>query len=217
MRALNIVTGVAAPMMLANVDTDVITPMQRLVNLHNADLGKWAFEPLRFVSTPPLGQEDEGERVENPEFVLNQPTWRNAPILLAGPNFGCGSSRETAVWALDQMGFRVVIAASFGDIFEANCFQNGVLPIRLPNEQVEQFAALARQVPTEGQQFQVDLEQCMITAPDGDKQKFEVDSWQREALLSGRDAIEQTLTRAGAIKSWQAKDMEQRPWVWKAI
>ena len=196
-------TGVAAPLMRRNVDTDIITPMGRVVSVAREELGNYAFEPWRF--------NEDGS--ENPDFVLNRDRFRGAPILLAGDNFGCGSSRETAVWGLWQMGIRCVIAPSFGDIFFGNCFKNGMLPIALPAETVEDFAQQAG-ADKNDTLFTVDLQTCTVTAPNGDTVSFDVDPARREALLEGLDEIDVTLRRADEITAYQNKDRTARPWIY---
>ncbi len=196
------VTGAAVPLMRANVDTDVIVRIERLTSLQRDQLGPCAFEALRLR---PDGSED-------PACVLNQPTFQRAPVLLAAENFGCGSSREGAVWALMGMGVRCVIAPSFGDIFFNNCFQNGVLPVRWPIAQVE---ALATQCAG-GAQVTVDLRAMTVTAPDGRAWPFEIDPLRREALLHGLDDIGLTLKDDALIREWQQADRLRRPWAWPA-
>lgn len=202
MQPFTSVTGPAAPLMLANVDTDVIVRIERLTTLDKQALGPYSFEALRYRAD---GSEDPG-------FVLNQPPFRGAPLLLADANFGCGSSREGAVWALQAIGVRCVVAPSFGDIFRANCFQNGVLPIRLPAEQVQ---AMAKQAAS-GAAFTVDLQAQRLTAPDGTTLPFDIDALRRESLLAGLDEIGLTLQHADAITAWQANDRALRPWNWPA-
>jgi 3-isopropylmalate/(R)-2-methylmalate dehydratase small subunit len=192
--------GPAAPLPMDNVDTDLIVRIERLTSLSRTGLGPWAFESLRYRAD---GSEDPG-------FVLNQPAFRAAPILLAGRNFGCGSSREGAVWALLARGIRCVIAESFGDIFHANCFQNGVLPIRLP---ATELARLHR-ASTPGAQWQVDLQAQRITLPDAALLAFEVDPMRRAALLDGLDDVGRTLQLRAGIDAWQARDRLLRPWIW---
>lgn len=194
--------SVAAPLMLANVDTDVIIRIERLSKLDRGELGPWAFEALRYL---PDGS-------ENPQFLLNQPPWRGARILLAAENFGCGSSREMAVWALWDLGVRCVIAPSFGDIFYGNCFQNGLLPLRLPAAEVEALAAEAR---SGGAQITVDLEAQQVIAPSGRAIAFDIEPGRRLALLQGLDAIGVTLTHAADIAAFQARDRMQRPWLYR--
>jgi 3-isopropylmalate/(R)-2-methylmalate dehydratase small subunit len=192
------VTGAAAPLLLPNVDTDVIIRMDRL--LGGGDLARWALESLRF----------EADGSPNPECVLNEPRFARAPILLARENFGCGSSREPAVTALLALGVRCVIAPSFGDIFQANCYRNGLLPLALPLEAVERLAAEAR-----AGDFTVDLAAQRITAPSGAVTPFAIDALQRESLLEGLDEIGLTLRWADEIGAWQAADGERRPWAWR--
>ena len=194
------VHGPAAPLMKANIDTDVIIRIERLTSLTRDALGPFAFEALRYR----LDGSDE------PDFVVNDPKFRAAPFLLAGPNFGCGSSREGAVWALQGIGVRCVIAPSYGDIFYGNCFQNGLLPIRLPLNQVQ---ALAMQC-AEGAELTVDLERATLTAPDGSNTAFTIDPMRREALLHGLDDIGLTLKDDSLIRHWQVRDRVDRPWVW---
>ena len=192
------VTGAAAPLRQANIDTDVIIRIERLTE--GADLAHYALEAMRYL---PDGS-------PNPNFVLNEPRFSNAPILLAGRNFGCGSSREGAVTALMAMGVRCVIAPSFGDIFHANCFRNGLLPVELPEGAIERLAAQSR----DGD-FTVDLTQQVIVAPSREVMRFSIDPLQRDALLEGLDEIGLTLKCAGEIDAWQDADRMNRPWVWQ--
>jgi 3-isopropylmalate/(R)-2-methylmalate dehydratase small subunit len=195
--------SVAAPILRENIDTDVIIPISRLVgNSVRGTLGQWCFTPLRYK---PDGS-------ENPEFVLNREPYRGAQILLTGVNFGCGSSREGAVWALYEMGVRCVIGSSFGDIFFNNCFQNGLLPVVLDRQTVE---SLAREVEASqgAGRISVDLAEMIVTAPSGKRHSFAVEPARREALLEGLDEIALTLKRAPEIAAFQARDREQRPWV----
>ena len=196
-------SGAAAPLMRRNVDTDIISPMARIVNEPHDQLGRWAFEPWRFL---PDGS-------ENPDFVLNQEPFRGAPILITGPNFGCGSSREMAVWGIAQMGFRCVIGSSFGDIFHSNCFKNGVLPIRLPEATVEE---LAEQAGGGNARFTIDLESQVIVDARGREIPFEVGAGEREMLLAGLDEIGMTLRRLDELEAFQDADRRARPWVYAA-
>jgi 3-isopropylmalate/(R)-2-methylmalate dehydratase small subunit len=196
------VTGAAVPLMRANVDTDVIIRIERLTSFQRDQLGPYAFEALRL----------RADGSEDPACVLNQPVFRQAPVLLAAENFGCGSSREGAVWALMGLGVRCVIAPSFGDIFFNNCFQNGVLPLRLPIAQVEALAAQC----AGGAAMKVDLQAQTITAPDGSVSPFEIDPLRREALLHGLDDIGLTLKDDALIREWQQADRARRPWAWPA-
>jgi 3-isopropylmalate/(R)-2-methylmalate dehydratase small subunit len=195
--------GVAAPFLRQNVDTDMIIPMTKLVGTTREDIEASGFALFRFNK----------DGAENPDFVLNQPAWKRAPILLAGDNFGCGSSREAAVWALAGMGIRAVIAPSFGDIFYNNCFQNGVLPVELPIEQIEELAEEMRASPGNAR-VTVDLERQVVVSPRGREMPFKVEANRRNALLQGLDDIGVTLTHQDAIVAWQAKDRAARPWVW---
>ena len=204
MDPLQRVEGLAAPLLVHGIDTDTITPMKRLLEGGDA-LVRYAFEPLRYL---PDGS-------ENPDFVLNQERYRGAPILLAGPNFGCGSSRETAVWAIAGLGFRCVIAASFGDIFYTNCFQNGVLPIVLDAAEVEALATEARTAAEAGGRFVVDLQRCAIETPTGRTVGFQVPPLRREMLLRGLDQIEMTLERSEDIARFQQQDQLSRPYVYQ--
>jgi 3-isopropylmalate/(R)-2-methylmalate dehydratase small subunit len=194
------VRGPAVPLLRANIDTDVIIRIERLTGGDRATLGDHALEALRFL---PDGTPD-------PSAPFNQPRFTGAPILVAGRNFGCGSSREGAVWALWQMGLRAVIAPSFGDIFFANCFQSGLLPIRLPEPTVERIAAVA----DSGASLAIDLRGCTITLPHGAVIAFTIDPARREALLAGLDDVGLTLRDAETIAQWQRADAAARPWVW---
>lgn len=196
------VEGVAAPLLRANVDTDTIIPILRLVGLDISGLGQWLFEALRYQS--------DGK--ENPDFILNRGPYRESKILLAGPNFGCGSSREGAVTALYQFGIRCVIAPGFGEIFYGNCFKNGLLPIVLNEDIVARIAHGDKPIS-----LIVDLEACAITLPDGDQISFELDAPLREKLLTGADDINETLHHEAAIAAFQTADREKRPWVYGAI
>lgn len=197
------VTGVAAPLMKANIDTDVIIPVKRLIGYQRHELGAFALEPLRFL---PGGS-------ENPDFVLNQPRYREAKILVTAENFGCGSSRESAVWALAAFGFRCIIGLGFGDIFTNNAFQNGLLLIRLPREQVD---GIANELANESSPVMtVDLQDCTLTTPLGRKIAFEIDAERRQALLEGRDEIGMTLMRNAEIRAFQERDRAARPWIYE--
>jgi 3-isopropylmalate/(R)-2-methylmalate dehydratase small subunit len=188
--------------MASNVDTDVIVRIERLSEHERDALGPFAFEAWRY---------GEGGR-ERPDFVLNRAPWRGAPILLAGPNFGCGSSREGAVWALHAIGLRVVIAPSFGGIFANNCYQNGMLPLVLPAETVEAFAAIARTQPEAP--FTVDLARQAVVPPNGAPVPFAIDALRRRALMQGVDDLGLTAEHAPAIADWQERDRAAHPWVW---
>lgn len=193
-------SSVAAVIEKDNVDTDMIIRIERMTALKRGELGEWAFEMWRYQ---PDGSPD-------PDFVLNQPPFDTAEILIAGANFGCGSSREKAVWALDDYGIRCVIAESFGDIFYNNCLQNGLLPIRLPAEPRAALAAGAR----EGRVVHVDLEARTITVEGGASVAFQMPDQQREALLNGWDEVDQDLRRLEEIATFRERDARLRPWVY---
>jgi 3-isopropylmalate/(R)-2-methylmalate dehydratase small subunit len=197
MRPVTLITGPAAPFLDANIDTDVIIRIERLTG--GADLGRFAFEALRYL---PDGS-------PNPDCVFNDRRFAKAPILLAGRNFGCGSSREGAVTALIAMGLRCIIAPSFGDIFFANCFRNGLLPIVLPEDTVKRLAA-----ESGTGDFFVDLEAQLVRAPSGQTISFPIDALRREGLLEGLDEIGLTLKDGNEIAAWQTVDRVNRPWVW---
>jgi len=203
MEKFTVLDAVAAALPTPDIDTDMIIRIERCVRTPRAEMGRWAFEMARYGA-------DGGE---NPDFALNRAPFRGAQILVAGENFGCGSSREMAVWAIAGMGFRSVIAPSFGEIFYGNCFQNGVLAIRLPAAAVDgllaQLGAAAAPV-----RLRVDLPAQTVAAPDGALQRFEIDPLRKKALLEGLDAIGMTLARETEIAAWQAADRARRPWVW---
>jgi 3-isopropylmalate/(R)-2-methylmalate dehydratase small subunit len=207
MKRIGTITGVAAPLPLANVDTDVIIRIEKLAQCPREELGRWALAPLRL--------RDDGS--ENPEFVLNQPAWREARILVAGPNFACGSSREHAVWALQGMGIRCVIAPSFGDIFRNNCFQNGLLPVQLPAAQVQSLLDALEEGRQRGEAvtLSVDLESQVVRWPGHGDLPFAIEPRRRQALLEGLDAIEITRRMLPEIEAWQQQDRAARPWVWQ--
>jgi 3-isopropylmalate/(R)-2-methylmalate dehydratase small subunit len=202
-KPFNKLTAVAAPIMRSNIDTDVIIRIERLVgNSVRGTLGKWAFGSLRYL---PDGS-------ENPAFILNREPYRQAEVLITGPNFGCGSSREGAVWSLQELGIRAIIGSGFGDIFFANCFQNGILPIVVDKEIVDSLAAEIEATQGAGR-VSVDLEAQTIVAPSGKQVAFEIDPRRREGLLQGLDEVALTLRRDNEIKAFQAADREARPWI----
>jgi 3-isopropylmalate/(R)-2-methylmalate dehydratase small subunit len=201
MQPFTILTGRAAPLMQTNINTDVVIRIERLTNVDRTKLEPFALEALRYL---PGGG-------DNPEFPFNQPKYHGAPIMIAGRNFGCGSSREGAVWALMAMGLRCVIAESFGDIFYGNCFQNGMLPIRLPDPIVQD---IVRESATHDEAFTIDLRSMTVATPSGRSIPFEIDPLRREGLLNGLDDIGLTLSQAGDITAWQATDRTERPWIW---
>ncbi|MDO5642489.1 MAG: 3-isopropylmalate dehydratase small subunit [Paracoccus sp. (in: a-proteobacteria)] len=201
MEKFTTLTAVAAPMPLVNIDTDMIIPKQFLKTIHRSGLGKNLFDEMRF--------DREGNEIA--DFVLNQPAYRRAEIIVAGDNFGCGSSREHAPWALLDFGIRCVISTSFADIFYNNCFKNGILPVILPPEAVEALMDDARN--GENARLTVDLEAQTVTAPDGTEYHFEMDPHRKHNLLNGLDDIGQTLERASAIDAFEATASQSRPWV----
>jgi 3-isopropylmalate/(R)-2-methylmalate dehydratase small subunit len=205
MEPFTTVTGPAAPLLRANIDTDVIIRVERLVGTTRESMGAHAFEIWRLM---PDGSED-------PDFVLNRKEFRGAPILLAGPNFGCGSSREGAVWALAGMGVRAVIAPSFSDIFRNNAFQNGLLPVVLDDAEVRAIAAQVEAAPGTAR-VTVDLENQVVIAPNGTAHPFAIDPARREALLAGLDDLGLTLRSVETIAAWQRADRAARPWAWPA-
>jgi 3-isopropylmalate/(R)-2-methylmalate dehydratase small subunit len=202
--------GLVAPLDRANVDTDAIIPKQFLKSIKRSGFGVNAFDEWRYLDHGEPGM-DNSKRVPNPEFVLNQPRYQGAQILLARENFGCGSSREHAPWALEDYGFRAIIAPSFADIFFNNCFKNGLLPIRLPAEQVDAlFKAMAAQA---GYQLVIDLERQAIVAPDGTSYHFEVEAFRKHCLLNGLDDIGLTLQHVEDIKAYETKRRATQPWL----
>src|SRR6201995_2062309 len=202
-KSFNKVSAIAAPIMRANIDTDIIIRIERVVgNSVRGTLGKWAFGSLRYL---PDGS-------ENPAFILNREPYRQAEILVTGPNFGCGSSREGAVWSLQELGIRAIIGSGFGDIFFANCFQNGILPIVVDKAIVDALAAEIEATQGAGR-VSVDLEAQTIVAPSGKQVAFEIDPRRREGLLQGLDELALTLQRDDDIKAFQAADRAQRPWI----
>ena len=202
MQKFTVLTGVAAPLPMINVDTDMIIPKQFLKTIKRTGLGRNLFDEMRYR---PNGS-------EKPEFVLNRPAYRRASVLIAGENFGCGSSREHAPWALLDFGIRCVIAPSFADIFFNNCFKNGILPVVLPHAAVE---GLLRQAEAGANAtFTVDLEQQQVTTPDGSRHRFEVDVFRKQCLLNGLDDIGLTEQRRAEIESFEALNRASQPWLW---
>ena len=201
METVTTLQGVAAPLPQINVDTDMIIPKQFLKTIKRSGLGKNLFDEMRY----------NGDGSENPDFVLNKPAYREANILIAGDNFGCGSSREHAPWAIEDFGIRCIIAPSFADIFYNNCFKNGILPIVLPQEQVDLLMADAEKGANA--RMSVDLEAQEITASDGQTIAFEVDSFRKHCLMNGLDDIGLTLEKNAAIASFETNTAQSRPWV----
>jgi 3-isopropylmalate/(R)-2-methylmalate dehydratase small subunit len=199
-----VLIGVAAPLPVPNVNTDVLIRIERLTDLGRGQLGPYCFEAWRY----------RADGAESADFVLNQPAYRHASILFAGRNFGCGSSREGAVWSLRDMGFRCILAPSFGDIFYNNCFQNGLLAIVLEAEIIDRLTREAAEVAGSST-FVVDLARQKIIAPSGQRVVFMVDAPKRLALLGGLDEISLTLSRAAAITENQRRDRFARPWIYE--
>ncbi len=194
-------TGIAAPLPMINVDTDMIIPKQFLKTINRSGLGKSLFYELRF--------DEKGE--ERPDFVLNKPAYRNAQVLVAGENFGCGSSREHAPWALLDFGIRCVISTGFADIFYNNCFQNGILPIKVKPEDLEKLMDDADRGANA--RLTVDLEAQEIRGPDGGVVKFDIDSHRKHCLLNGLDNIGLTMQKQTSIETYETKAAAERPWL----
>ena len=201
MEAFTALTAVAAPLPLANVDTDKIIPARFLKTIKRSGLGVHLFDTLRY----------DAEGRERPEFVLNREPYRKAEILIAHENFGCGSSREHAPWALLDFGIRCVIAPDFADIFHTNTFKNGILPIRLPREVCDQLMDDARQ--GSNARLTVDLAEQVVVRPNGERIHFEIDAFRKHLLLNGLDDIGQTLQHAPAIDAYEAKRQAEKSWM----
>src|SRR5262245_26176090 len=201
MDKFTVLEGVAAPLDMINVDTDMIIPKQYLKTIKRTGLGTGLFSELRY-------REDGGE---NPDFVLNKPAYRNAKILVAGDNFGCGSSREHAPWALLDFGIRCVISAQFGDIFYNNCFKNGILPVRVSPEDLDKLFDDAQRGANAT--LTIDLENQEIRGPDGGVVKFDIDPHRKRCLLNGLDDIGLTMEKAPAIASFEENAKAARPWL----
>ena len=194
-------TGIAAPMPLVNIDTDMIIPKQFLKTIHRSGLGKNLFDEMRF--------NPDGSEIA--DFVLNQPAYRDSQIIVAGDNFGCGSSREHAPWALLDFGIRCVISTSFADIFYNNCFKNGILPIVLPQDAVDALMEDARKGANA--RITVDLEAQTVTSSDGQSFGFEMDPFRKHCLLNGLDDIGLTMEKSGKIDGYETQMAQSRPWV----
>ena len=202
MRKYETVTGIGAPLPQINIDTDKIIPARFLKTIERAGLGRHLFNDMRF----------DGEGNENPDFVLNQPAWRGSSILVVGDNFGCGSSREHAPWALADYGVRAILGTDFADIFYNNSFKNGLLPIKLPAEERDKLMEDAQR--GENARITVDLENQVITRPDGEEIAFEMDPFRKHCLLNGLDDIGMTMERAESIDSFESTDRIARPWLY---
>lgn len=214
MKAFNVETGVVVPIDRANVDTDMIIPKQFLKSIRRSGFGPNLFDELRYLDKGEPGQ-DCSQRPLNPDFVLNQARYASASILLARKNFGCGSSREHAPWALDDFGIRAIIAPSFADIFFNNCFNNGLLPVVLDESIVERlFNSVAA---NEGYQLTIDLEAQHVITPEGDRYPFDIDANRKHRLLNGLDDIGITLGHADAIRAFEDKWRASSPWLFDSI
>jgi 3-isopropylmalate/(R)-2-methylmalate dehydratase small subunit len=210
MKTFTVHKGLVAPMDRENVDTDAIIPKQFLKSIRKTGFGPNLFDEWRYLDPGYPGQ-DPAARKPNPDFVLNQPRYAGASILLARKNFGCGSSREHAPWALDQYGFRAIIAPSFADIFFNNCFKNGLLPIVLSETQVSQLFNEALAFP--GYQLTIDLERQVIVKPQGEEIAFEVQAFRKYCLQGGFDDIGLTLRQKDKIAAFEAQRLAQKPWL----
>jgi len=210
MQKFTVHKGLVAPMDRANVDTDAIIPKQFLKSIKKTGFGVNLFDEWRYLDHGEPGQ-DPASRKPNPDFVLNQPRYQGASVLIARKNFGCGSSREHAPWALDQFGFRAVIAPSFADIFFNNCFKNGLLPIVLPEATVAQLFDEVAAFP--GYQLTVDLERQVVVRPQGEEIPFEVQAFRKYCLLNGFDDIGLTLRQSDKIRAFEAQRLATKPWL----
>jgi 3-isopropylmalate/(R)-2-methylmalate dehydratase small subunit len=210
MKSFTVLQGIAAPMDRANVDTDMIIPKQFLKSIKRTGFGKNLFDELRYLDEGKPDQSCEGRPI-NPNF----PRYKNASILLARENFGCGSSREHAPWALDDYGFRSVIAPSFADIFFNNCFKNGLLPIILDEQIVDKL--FKEMYATEGYQLTVDLAAQTVTTPSGESFSFEIDEFRKHCLLNGLDDIGLTLEHADKIRAYESRRRAEAPWLFDVV
>lgn len=213
MKAFTVHTGIVAPMDRPNIDTDMIIPKQFLKSIKRSGFGPNLFDELRYLDEGQPDADNSG-RPLNPDFVLNKPRYQGASVLLARENFGCGSSREHAPWALEDFGFRAIIVPSYADIFFNNSFKNGLLPIVLDEKSVDElFKAVEA---NEGYQLTVDLEAQVVRTPDGKEYGFEVDAFRKHCLLNGLDDIGLTLQDADAIKAYEDKRRQTAPWLFGA-
>jgi len=210
MQAFTVHKGLVAPMDRENVDTDAIIPKQFLKSIQRSGFGPNLFDEWRYLDVGQPGQ-DQAERKPNPDFVLNQPRYQGASVLLARKNFGCGSSREHAPWALEQYGFRALIAPSFADIFFNNCFKNGILPIQLPERVVAQLFDEVLAFP--GYQVTVDLPRQVVVKGDGSEIAFDVQAFRKYCLINGFDDIGLTLRHQDKIKAYEAERLARMPWL----
>ena len=211
MRKFTMLDGLVAPLDRANVDTDAIIPKQFLKSIKRSGFGPNLFDEWRYLDHGEPGM-DNSKRPLNKDFVLNQPRYQGAQVLLARENFGCGSSREHAPWALEDYGFRAIIAPSFADIFFNNCFKNGLLPIRLDTASVDALFKAVEATP--GYRLKINLEQQSISAPDGTVYRFEVEVFRKHCLLNGLDDIGLTLQHVEEIKVYEQQRRAQQPWLY---
>jgi 3-isopropylmalate/(R)-2-methylmalate dehydratase small subunit len=210
MQAFTQLNGLVVPLDRANVDTDAIIPKQFLKSIKRSGFGPNAFDEWRYLDHGEPGM-DNSKRKINPDFVLNQVRYQGGSVLLARENFGCGSSREHAPWALEDYGFRAIIAPSFADIFFNNCFKNGMLPIVLPADDVDTL--FKETEATEGYKLNIDLNAQTVTAPSGKSYNFEVDAFHKHCLLNGLDDIGLTMQHQNAIKAFEEKHKALQPWL----
>ena len=214
MQAFTTHKGIVAPLDRSNVDTDAIIPKQYLKSVKRTGFGPTAFDDWRYLDPGEPGM-DHSQRRRNPDFVLNQEPFDRATILLARENFGCGSSREHAVWALTDFGFRAVIAPSFADIFFNNSFKNGLLPIALKDEEVDEIFKAVDSEP--GMELEIDLPNQTVIAPDGKQYSFEIDSFRKHCLVEGLDDIALTLEHADKIRDYEARRRQETPWLFRDL
>lgn len=214
MKKFDVHTGLAGPMDRANVDTDLIIPKQFLKSIKRTGFGPNAFDELRYLDEGEPGK-DNSKRPLNPDFPLNQPRYQGASILLARENFGCGSSREHAPWALDEFGIRAIIAPSFADIFYNNCFKNGMLPIVLSETEVDEL--FTEMYAEEGFELTIDLPSQKVSTATGKEYSFELDEFRKYCLVNGFDDISLTLNESDKIREYEAVRMQQAPWLFNTV
>jgi 3-isopropylmalate/(R)-2-methylmalate dehydratase small subunit len=214
MKSFTVLKGIAAPMDRANVDTDLIIPKQFLKSIKRSGFGPNLFDEVRYLDQGEPGQDCSG-RPLNMDFPLNQPRYQGACVLLARDNFGCGSSREHAPWALEDFGLRCIIAPSFADIFYNNCFKNGILPIVLEADVVDRL--FQEMYAADGYELSIDLEQQVVQTPSGESIRFDVDAFRKHCLLNGLDDIALTLESAEAIRGFERNWRQQSPWLFDVI
>jgi 3-isopropylmalate/(R)-2-methylmalate dehydratase small subunit len=214
MKSFTVLKGIAAPMDRANVDTDLIIPKQFLKSIKRSGFGPNLFDEVRYLDQGEPGQDCSG-RPLNMDFPLNQPRYQGACVLLARDNFGCGSSREHAPWALEDFGLRCIIAPSFADIFYNNCFKNGILPIVLEADVVDRL--FQEMYTADGYELSIDLEQQVVQTPSGESIRFDVDAFRKHCLLNGLDDIALTLESAEAIRGFERNWRQQSPWLFDVI